>query len=136
VRRFKSPTVWQFQASLIVTGFLVGGGMVMGIYAYVYGAPLGGDALAPQASVLSLATPSTGPAPKVIRVAEDPIVMAKQLKPLADIQKDDRVIYQGRTCWWLSWGGDINTSLIKCANRAPLRTDTVQLTPVESRGTR
>jgi hypothetical protein len=136
VRRFKSTqiTTWRVRASLILIGFLVGGGMVMGIYGYVYGAPLGGDALAPQASVLSLGTPSAGPAPKVIRVAEDPIVVAKQLKPLADIQRDDRVIYQGRTCSWLQWSGNINTSLIKCANRPPQQTDTVQLTPVENRG--
>jgi hypothetical protein len=135
VRRSNSTqTKWSIQASLILTGFLIGGGMVMGIYTYVYGAPLGGDALAPEASVLALPAPSTGPAPKIVQVSQDPIAVAKHLKPLSDIQQEDRVIYQGTACKWLEWRGDINTSVIKCPGRALQRVDTVQLTPVEGRG--
>jgi hypothetical protein len=135
VRRLKSTqTKWPTYASLIMAGFLVGGGMVMGIYTYVYGSMIGGSSLAPEASVLTLPTPSTGSVPKIVRISPDPIVAAKSLKPLADIQTEDRVIYRGITCKWIEWNWTINTSVIKCPGRALLRTDTVRLTPVEGRG--
>lgn len=134
IRSNSIRTSWSIRASLVLTGFLLGGGMVMGIYAYVYGAPLGGDAMAPEASVLALPVPSTGPATKIVQVSQDPISVAKNLKPLSDIQQEDRVIYQATACKWLQWSGDINTSVIKCPGRALLHVDTVQLTPVEGRG--
>jgi hypothetical protein len=135
VQRLKSTqTKWPIYASLVLTGFLVGGGMAMGIYEYVYGSTIGSSSLAPEASVLSLPAPSTGPIPKIVRISQDPIVAAKSLKPLVDIQKEDRVIYHGVTCKWIEWNGNINTSVIKCPGRSLLHTDTVQLTPVEGRG--
>jgi hypothetical protein len=132
VRRFRSTqSNWPIYTSLILFGFLIGGGMVMGIYKFVYGSSIGGDALAPEASVMALPTPTTGPAPKIIRVAEDPIVTAKKVKPLADVQKDDLVIYQGITCSWVQWNGNVNSSVIKCPGRAAFRTNTIQLMPVQ-----
>jgi hypothetical protein len=135
VRRSNSTqSNWSVHASLVLTGFLIGGGMVMGIYTYVYGAPLGGDKLAPEASVLALPAPSNGPAPKIVQVSQDPIAVAKNLKPLSAIEQEDRVIYRGTACKWLEWSGDINTSVIKCPGRGLQHVDTVQLTPVEGRG--
>lgn len=125
---------WSIYAALTLTGFLLGGGLVMGIYAYVYGSPLGGDPLSPEASVLSSPTVNSGPAPKVVRLAQDPIEAAKQLKPLSDIQKEDRVIYQGTACKWVEWSGDDNTSVIKCPGKSLQQIQTIQLTPVEGRG--
>jgi len=117
-------TRWAMGIGLVLTGFLIGGGVVTGIYRHIYTpAPMDN----PEASVLGVPDP-VPPAPPV---RPDPVTAAKQVKPLAEIRRDDRVIYRGALCHWRAWRGDLSTSVIKCPGTSQFPTRTVLLTPVE-----
>lgn len=73
----------------------------------------------------------TGPATEVTSVPKDLIARAKQIKPLEDIHKGDRVLYQGHVCTWQTWDKDITTSTIKCPGEKAFQIQTGRLTPVE-----
>lgn len=78
-------------------------------------------------------TPGTTPTPEATTTTsptEDLVVSAQRIKPLEDIEKGDRVIYQGDVCTWLKWEGDINVSTIRCEERT-FDIQTGRLTPVE-----
>lgn len=64
---------------------------------------------------------------------EDLVAKAMKMKPLEDIEKGDRVLYQGHTCRWMSWDKNINTSTIKCPGEKAFQIQTGRLTPVEMR---
>ena len=55
------------------------------------------------------------------------------MKPLEDIEKGDRVIYQEHVCVWLLWDRNINTSTIRCRGQHAFQIQTGRLTPVELR---
>jgi hypothetical protein len=74
--------------------------------------------------------PSTGP---TSLSPADLIDNARQIKPLEDIVRDDRVIYRGAVCRWRQWNKDISSSTIKCPGRAQFKVATARLTPVELR---
>jgi hypothetical protein len=128
-------TSWAVYAAFVLTGFLLGTGLVMGIYQHIYGSAFGAQAaISAETTVLpELPSTTTAAAPRPASVAPDLISEAKRIKPLADMQTEDRVIYQGTACYWLKWSGDVNTSVIRCPGRPLLRTQTMRLTPVEAK---
>lgn len=63
--------------------------------------------------------------------AADLVARARQIKPLEDIHKGDRVLYQGSVCTWQLWDKDITTSTIKCPGAKAFQIQTGRLTPVE-----
>jgi hypothetical protein len=68
-----------------------------------------------------------------VATPEDLVANALAVKPLEDIQKGDRVIYQGHVCRWILWNKDINTSTIKCPGQKQFQIQTGRLTPVEKK---
>jgi hypothetical protein len=76
--------------------------------------------------------------------SSDLAVAARRLKPLQDLTRGDRVLFEGRVlpghgmagdqhrrlCTWLQWGGSTSTSTIQCDGQV-FQTSTVKLTPVE-----
>lgn len=54
-------------------------------------------------------------------------------KPLTQLQRGDRVVYNMQVCTFRSWvGGDIDVSRISCPNhRRAFQTKTEYLVPVE-----
>jgi hypothetical protein len=88
-------------------------------------APPHPSVLGTPASVVATSTPTPSPTP------EDLVANAKRIKPLEDIKKGDRVIYQGHVCHWLLWDLNINTSTIKCETGKAFQIQTGRLTPVE-----
>jgi hypothetical protein len=78
--------------------------------------------------LLPAAPPRPTPTPSP---SADLVAAALKVKPLEDIHKGDRVIYQGHVCRWLLWNLNINTSTIKCAAGKAFQIQTGRLTPVE-----
>lgn len=118
---------------VVVAGFFVV--ILLGAGAYLYDifrpanqsqtpAPLVLPAVVPAPSPTSQPLVSTPP-------NVDLVAAAMKVKPLEDIQKGDRVIYQGHVCRWQLWDLNINTSTIKCASRKAFQIQTGRLTPVE-----
>jgi hypothetical protein len=106
----------------------------MGILQYVDGSPTGTNWANAQSTVLNAAQdPSvqarmnTSPQPG----RDDPASAAMAIKPIEDLQANDRVVYQNRLCQWRSWGRSKDTSMINCSGRRSFQTQTFRLTPVE-----
>ncbi len=72
-------------------------------------------------------TATATPAP----TTTDLVQRAAEVKPLEDIKKGDRVLYQGHVCRWQLWNLNINTSTIKCTSGKAFQIQTGRLTPVE-----
>lgn len=70
------------------------------------------------------ATPTTASAADLVKAA-------RTLKPLADLKKGDRVLYQDNWCYWRAWVGDINTSKVECGEGNVFDVETARLTPIE-----
>lgn len=60
------------------------------------------------------------------------IAIARELKPLENLDEGDRVLYQDRVCTWQKWGKRMTTSTIECAGLT-FTTDTMRLIPAERR---
>lgn len=67
----------------------------------------------------------------------DPVVSARRVKALADLEQGDRVLYgeahqPRRLCDWVYWGGSIDFATINCGTK-DFTVKTGFLTPVERR---
>jgi hypothetical protein len=106
--------------------------------------PLAIEAPTPTPTPAASASATSTPAPSKTKVA-DPITLARHTKPLQDLKKGDRVLYEGAVkpgvavdptdprrvvCTWVLWNKNIGSSLIKCGAHTFL-VPTGRLTPVE-----
>ncbi len=60
------------------------------------------------------------------------VASARLVKPLVELEKGDRVLYQDQLCTWKDWHAGITQSTITCGELT-FDTETAKLTPVELR---
>lgn len=77
-------------------------------------------------------TPTKTPKPSRTSLKDPQVAAALKIKPLEDLQKGDRVIYQNHPCIWLAWNKNITTSTIRCTGDS-FQIQTGRLTPVEKK---
>ncbi len=129
------PRIITFVASLSALAILAG---IIGVYAVLKGDSLGVANRRDDhrvSATLVPSTPSRAMNPIPDRPGDDLVERARKTKPLEDISRGDRVLYQGHVCTWLSWDRNINTSSIRCPAAVAFTTETGRLTPVELKGT-